>query len=181
VKVIGCGRCVCLCVCARVPVPAARKRENLVAVHQGLGRQGLVGSRGDSRPQSPHVPAPAGQCARERREAGGAACSGAGWIMMARSPACRTGASLNIPMAGPLVARGHTCGAARLTSLSDCLDTAGHFCTQGGVDLKQAPGWGSLLPSTKLGVDAGLQCPMCGGSGTFQPHDGVVGQHHKEM
>ena len=88
---------------------------------------------------------------------------------------------IEYPHGGTPGSQGSHIGAARLTSPSDCLDTAGHFCTQGGVDLKQAPGWGSLLPSTKLGVDAGLQCPMCGGSGTFQPHDGVAGQHHREI
>jgi len=30
-----------------------------------------------------------------------------------------------------------------------------------GMDLASAPGWGSLLPHSKHGVDTGLQCPMC--------------------
>ena len=32
------------------------------------------------------------------------------------------------------------------------------------LKISYAPGWGSLLPTTKLGVDAGLQCPMCNDS-----------------
>jgi len=33
------------------------------------------------------------------------------------------------------------------------------------LKISYAPGWGSLLPQTKLGVDAGLQCPMCSDQG----------------
>jgi len=32
------------------------------------------------------------------------------------------------------------------------------------LKISYAPGWGSLLPTSKLGVDAGLQCPMCNDS-----------------
>uniref|UniRef100_A0A0C3SR79 Uncharacterized protein n=1 Tax=Guillardia theta (strain CCMP2712) TaxID=905079 RepID=A0A0C3SR79_GUITC len=31
----------------------------------------------------------------------------------------------------------------------------------GAIHVDRAPGWSSLLPQTKNGVDAGLQCPMC--------------------
>ena len=37
---------------------------------------------------------------------------------------------------------------------------------QSKLDTSKAPGWGSLLPQTKLGVDEGLQCPMCTDSGS---------------
>jgi len=41
--------------------------------------------------------------------------------------------------------------------------TPGHKALEGnlGMDLASAPGWGSLLPHSKHGVDTGLQCPMC--------------------
>jgi len=135
---------VCACVCVRAA------RQERVAINQGYRHQGLVGARQDSRPQ--RDPVPAGQGAHSVAAARVA-------LRRQRPPQARQ------PAAAPRT----PAARRRHVGASHPADTGGCFCAQGGLDLKQAPGWGSLLPTTKLGVDAGLQCPMCGtGGGWFQ-------------